>query len=209
MQFWSILTFPRGSKFRGGGAWPGLVRLSSNLFPVRSNVGGSYLSKQIYPVFLYAIPGPGSIRCGVPFFLSDPLPLYLSNFSNCWGGKIGVGQKWSQLPFQTLWGDSGSDPGDWCIPRRVRGGLAIRWGWRCLISDGANLVTSTCHSHNHLWSHEEAAMPHQIGIGCSSRKYGVAPATGSKLVASLPRNWRHCLLFRRKCHIVHLKKSHF
>ena len=47
-------------------------------------------------------------------------------------------------PFQTRWYDGCSDPGDHCIPHRVRDGLTIRQGQRCLIGTGINLAASAC-----------------------------------------------------------------
>ena len=70
--------------------------------------------------------------------------------------------------------------GEWCIPHMFRDNLAIRRGLRRLIGNGINLATSTCYSRFFLLLHKEAAMPHQIVRGCSSRVFDSSTPNGVK-----------------------------
>ena len=84
-------------------------------------------------------------------------------------------------PFKPLCDGGCPDPGEWCIPHRVKYEHTIRQGLRRLIGKGISLATSTCHSRFSLQMREEAAMPHKIGGYCSSRGYNLSTHDGVKI----------------------------
>ena len=101
-------------------------------------------------------------------------------------------------PFQTLWDDRFSDPGDWCTPHRVRDGLTIRQWHRRLIGDGINLAASACHSRFFCSRARRRRCRRKLAEVVPHKNMIHPLATASKLVASLLINWCHCFTFPQK-----------
>ena len=87
----------------------------------------------------------------------------------------------TNFPFWTLWDGGWSDPGDCCTPHRVRDSFTIHWGRIHLIRNGVDLAASACRSRFRSHLRKAAAMPQQIGGGCSSPEYRSSTYDGVKI----------------------------
>ena len=112
-------------------------------------------------------------------------------------------------PFQALWDNECSDPGDCCIHNRVRDGLTIRRVWKRLIVNGVNLTASACKSQFRFHSRKGAAMRQQIGGGCYSQEYDSSTCDGVKIGGVVVEKFASLFHILSKIHTVSLVKIPF